>query len=411
MSKVKTKNATKTIQDPELIEMFNQLVGGGEPDPQIVIPKYEQLLSLSKDYINTLIKFVKSPIGSLPELAPQMGQIVEFIKRSQEQLIPLTLKEKEDKVLYGKNLDQINKNPELMEQIMRSIPEKYDLEELGEAYTALKDSPLVKEMLMTLKNIKRLLHDEKERTNTKTDNLENPSNLQHRFISRADGFDVTIFNFTNLNFKLFFTSYDTRENSKLIQYMLMFLRIMNLKCTEAYKIVTSPDIDVEKFSEMLINSIKDIRKHIPRCGKAFDKIEESVNLLNNNFDGYYKDFIQSQNPGIIIENFVLDVANDANADAQTTLQFREIIKFYKKNMKKENIKDPKVQKLFQMLGDNLDILEKKTDRKPKDDKSKDEKPKEEVEPMTAERQEEINKSFLPQTQTKKTKRKPKSQKK
>jgi Ca2+-binding EF-hand superfamily protein len=395
----KAKIATKTMKDPELIEMFNQMMGAGEPDPQIVTPKYDSLLGLCKDYVNTLIKFVKSPIGNIPEFSGAIGRMVEFIKRAQDEIVRLTLVEREDKLLAGKNLEQINKNPELMEQIMRSVPEKYNLADLGKTYMALKDCIVVQEMLMTSRNIRRLLNDEKERTNNKEDNLENVQNLKDSFITRADGFDVTIFNFSPFNFKRFFIS---NNDPRICQYMLMFLRIINIKCIEAYKISTSPDIDVEKFSEVLVNSIKDVRKHIPRCDKAFDKIEESVKLLQNNFGEYYKDFIQSQNPGVIIENFVLDVAQDANADAQTTLQFREIIKFYKKNMKKQNIKDPKVQKLFQMLGENLDVLEEKTgvtrEKKNKSESTEqnETQPKQPKQSTLSEEQIEKNKkSFLP----------------
>jgi hypothetical protein len=67
----------------------------------------------------------------------------------------------------------------------------------------------------------------------------------------------------------------------------------------------------------------------------------------------------SKNPGIIIENFVLDVADDSKADAETTRQFRQIINFYKDKMSGQ-VKDPKIQKIFDLVGENLNILEQKT---------------------------------------------------
>lgn len=350
----KSKVATKTMKDPELIEMFNQMTGVGEPDIDIITPKYEKLIECGKSYINLLIKFVKSPIGSLPEFNNSFVSMVQFIQKAQGEFESLMLKPRETKALHGSELEKINKNPELLEKYMREIPSKYEVSELSKYYLKLKDCLLVQDMVMTLKNLKNLLNMEKERTQNPVDNLTDP--LSDKFITRADGFDVIIFNFTNLNFKAIFNL----QNNEMKNYVLLFLKLIKKNCEEAFKIVTAPDIDVEKFSKVLINSIKDIRKHIPRCDKAFDKIEESVSLLQKNFDGYYKDFIQSQNPGIIIENFVLDVANDAQADAQTTAQFREIIKFYKKNMTAKKINDPKVQKLFSMLGENLDVLERKT---------------------------------------------------
>lgn len=382
-----TKVATKTMKDPELIEMFNQMMGASEPDPQIVTPKYESLLAASKDFVNLLIRFVKSPVNQIPENAEALGEVVTFIKKAQESIASLTLAEKPNKIMMQHGLDNINKNPELMEKYLQNVADRYDIVELGKYYMNLKDSIVVKEMLMTAKNIRVLLRNEKERTHSKTDDLESavPS---EKFILRAEGVSVEIFNFTRMNFKSLLGSVD----EKMRNYILIFLQMVYKKCTEGYKISTSPDIDVSKFSEVLVRSINDIRKHIPRCDKAFDKIEESVKLLQTNFDGYYKDFIQSQNPGIIIENFVLDVAQDSNADPQTTLQFRKIINFYKDHMKKQNIKDPKIQKLFDMLGQNLDVLEKKggTSEKKKEKTKEKEKSK-----PSDERKKEISDSFLP----------------
>ena len=76
---------------------------------------------------------------------------------------------------------------------------------------------------------------------------------------------------------------------------------------DIYQIITSPDIDISEFSDIIVDSIKQARKMIPRANKAFKKIEESVELLKDNFQNYYKDFITTKNPTIIIENFILDV--------------------------------------------------------------------------------------------------------
>lgn len=395
------KVITKNLGSSEIEELFGQLLGQDpeQVDTTIVTPKYDSLLMLCKDYTNTLLKFVKSPIGSMPEFVGAIGQMVEFIKKSQDLIAQLTLKAKENKLLAGKSLEQINKNPELVQAIMSQVTDKYEKKELGATYQALKNCIIVQEMLMTLRNIRRLLNEEKERTNAKEDNLENPQQLSDKFLVRADGSTITIFGFSSFNFKQFF---NVNQDRKMSQYLLLFLRILKLKCEETYKIISSPDIDVAKFSQVLVDSIKNIRKHIPRCDKAFDKIEESVHLLENNFGEYYKDFVVSQNPGLIIENFVLDVAKDSSADVSTTLQFREIIKFYKKHMKKQPNTDPKVQKLFSMLGENLSVLEEKTGAKGKklneDGTVSEKSPKKSKEPITEERKEEIKNSFLPDNQ-------------
>ena len=53
-TKVRIKTAKKTMQDPELIDMFNQMMGTSEPDPSIVIPKYDKIMRLSRDILEIL---------------------------------------------------------------------------------------------------------------------------------------------------------------------------------------------------------------------------------------------------------------------------------------------------------------------------------------------------------------------
>ena len=124
--------------------------------------------------------------------------------------------------------------------------------------------------------------------------------------------------------------------------------------------MTSPDVDVTEFSEIIVKSIAAIKKQIPRCDKAFAQIEKSIGLLQNNFNGYYKDFIQSQNPSTIIESFVIDVSDSAKSDPQTARQFRKIINFYRKKTQGK-IKDPKLQAIFSALNSNINAMDGKNE--------------------------------------------------
>jgi hypothetical protein len=126
---------------------------------------------------------------------------------------------------------------------------------------------------------------------------------------------------------------------------------------DIYQIITSPDIDISEFSDIIVDSIKQARKMIPRANKAFKKIEESVELLKDNFQNYYKDFITTKNPTIIIENFILDVSKDnsGEVDIELARQFKKIVMFYQKKSQGK-IKDPRVNQLFEMLNKNFEIL-------------------------------------------------------
>ena len=132
---------------------------------------------------------------------------------------------------------------------------------------------------------------------------------------------------------------------------------------EIYEIITSPDIDISKFSDIIIQSIQQAKKMIPRANRAFKKIEDSVELLKNNFQNYYKDFISTKNPTIILENFILDCSKENSDDVDLDLarQFKRIVMFYQKKSQGK-IKDPRINQLFEMLNKNFEMLNvKETD--------------------------------------------------
>ncbi len=421
---VKISTAKKTMKDPQLIELFNQMVGTSAPDPNVVIPKYEKLLSITGDIVNILGKFVVSPCQVLrPEFEKGFEDIEKFVEKSKEELTKLTIEPTEKSVLSQEELDLVNTQPDTLEKVMQNMGLKYDVNELGEAYKNLKDSEVVKAFIMTYRLLKESLVAEVERRKVKMElfdsehDLADKTKLSSSFIRKSIGHVLNLFSFSSIDFKGIDLS--PLVDKKMRQYVLFTLYLVYTKCDEIYKLVTSPDVDVAKFSEALVSNIDSIRKRIPRCDEAFNKIKESVELLQGNFGGYYKDFISSQNPGIIVEHFVLDVAKDSKANAKVTRQFRQIIQFYKKHMAGQ-IKDPKLQRIFSLVGKNLDILEKKTgvrkDGDEEDDLDGEDEDSEEKEPeppkeLTPEEKEEKQKTFLPENMRDGSKKKPPRRKK
>lgn len=415
MSKVKVTIAQKTMKDKQLIELFNQMVGTSAPDPNVVIPKYDKLMELLQGTVNILHDFVRTTPPFLRDEFPRGIEEIElFVTKSIEDLKRFTLQERTDNTLSGEQLNQVNANPELMNKVMENLGIKYNVEELGETYKNLKDSELVKSVIMTYRQLKEALAAEIERQKIKTELLDKEHDLADKtklsagFIKKSLGDVLHLFSFSSLNFKeLYMSSYIGAQTAPKSMYntVLFVLYLIYNRCDQVYRLVSSPDIDVDKFAEALVGNIQTIKKQIPRCDEAFNKIEESVNLLRENFGGYYKDFITSQNPGIIVENFVLDVAKDSKANFKVTQQFKQIIAFYKKRMQGQ-IKDPKIKRIFDLVGANLNVLEKKTSKKKTengDDVEADEEDEPEEEPVekkpfvpkTEEEMEKVKASFLP----------------
>lgn len=354
----KMSTAKKTMKDPELLDMFNQMCGIGDPDPAIAVPKYDELIEKAKKITNMFRAFALSPFAGVfrKDYATSFDEILTYCEEASAILEEHTLRETDNGLASGDKLNELNKDRNLMAQYIASINSKYDLKELAEVYPSLKECRPVQEIIMITKNLKNVLVMEQERTKSKHHNLENRDALSMSFITHCEGDSLTLFGFSGLDFKQI--SYDEQTlTSKLQDYMLYFLHILYKQGLEIVRLITSPDIDVDKFSQVLVDNIGEVKKHIPRCDKAFDKIAKSVDLLKGNFDDYYKDFVISQNPSVIIENFVGDVAKNSKADAQTAAQFRKIVQFYKQKMKSQAINDPNVKKIFNMVGSNLDVLD------------------------------------------------------
>jgi hypothetical protein len=127
-----------------------------------------------------------------------------------------------------------------------------------------------------------------------------------------------------------------------------------------YKVITSPDVDIEKFTTLLLDSIAKLKHQsgLDRCKNAFKRIEDSVELLKTRFDDYYRESIAASNPNMIVESFIVDVSNKGGGDARLTREFRVIIQhMHKVSQQNGRIKDPNVQKLFKLLNQNYKLME------------------------------------------------------
>ena len=362
----------KTLKDPDLLDAFNKMMGNTDPEPDIVIPKHKRIHLQSTEIIGLLSKFVASPCSGAftPQFPKAFNQIRSFIEESNACLNSLILEEN-DNVMSSEDLQAMNADPAKLNTFLMDVNKQYKSADLGEKYRKLKQCSVVQEIIMIARRLKTALTLEQKRTAAKTHNLEDKKILTDGFIMNSDGDYLTLFNFTSLDFKQMFCSDLMVDEYR--KYVLLVLHLIHVRAMAVVKDVTSPDVDVDKFSEVCVGNIDNMRKLIPRCDKAFDKIVNSVGMLKENFDGYYKDFVTSQsaNPNIIIENFVIDVANSNKADVQTTRQFREIIKFYHDRIASQKVTDPRLLKMIGMVSQNIDILEDKMDSDKKKKKGKE----------------------------------------
>lgn len=313
-SSSKVKMIKQNIDQEGMSEMFNQLLGDEKSlDINIIKDKYLKL----KTNVERIYKLLESFHNTI------------YIK---------VINNIFDTSVYKTNIKNFIEDAKFI------FPEDIPDDKLITYYKQIKENKVIKDCIHICKNL--IIYKKY---------IEDNDNLSDIFIKSSKTHDLIIFPFCNFDIKLIYTH--IKYDDSVSKYLLIFLNMLFKTSFEIYEVITSPDIDISKFSDIIIQSIKQARKMIPRANRAFKKIEESVSLLKNNFTNYYKDFVSTKNPTIILENFILDCSKENNEDVDLDLarQFKRIVMFYQKKSQGK-IKDPRINQLFEMLNKNFEMM-------------------------------------------------------
>ena len=324
------------VKDKDLIELFNQMTGVSAPDPLIIIPKYEKMLMIMNNILKIMRLITKNPFRKLfPREEVGFSDVEKFI-------------DGQEHVIKGFELEEMKEDhePKNMQEVMANMYKpKYDPKKVCDVYKDMKECDFTNCILVICASLAR--HKKY---------IGDKDSLNDKFILETPGPSMQLFKFTKLDFKQIFI--DPKCTQVCKNYFLSILHHLLVKSNKIYSLRSSPDIDVDQFSELLVKNIGLVKKQIPRCDKAFNKILNSVDLLKSNFSGYYKNFIQSNNPGIIIEEFVKDVAIGTKSDAATLMQFKRIINYYRKKMGSVKSTNPQIAQMFKMVDSSFAEAEK-----------------------------------------------------
>lgn len=194
-------------------------------------------------------------------------------------------------------------------------------------------------------------------------NIEDIDNLSGDFLKSSKTKDLQLFTFCDFDIKYLYVYAGVDDSTK--KYILLFLSMVLKSSKELFEIVTSPDIDIDKISKVVVDVIKSTKKMLPRCSKAFSKLESSMDLLKNNFSEYYKDFVSTKDQGTIVSNFIADCMKEESEKAESTSgkmdleltrQFMEITNFFRKQHAGK-IKDPAINDMLKFLDKQFKSLE------------------------------------------------------
>ncbi len=325
--RVKIKQLKKVVGDVNISGMFEEMMGVKDADAEIVVPKFVFVRNGLRYVYRVLNQFCNMLNNDFPQFNTSFEEIRKFSEDMKESTY---LKHDHDE----------------KEDIYDSLTK----EEINGLYRKLKENTYVRNLILLCSKLRRY-----------ESNFTDQNNLKENFVNQEPGLTFQIFDFSSLDLKALWAS--DRIKSSVKRYVLTVLANIYKHTHAIYKCVTSPDVDVEKFTEMLINAIGELKKQpqLHRCHNAFRRIEQSVHLLRDKFDDYYRDSIASENADMLVMNFIVDVSNQGGANATLAREFRTIIKYmHEVSNKTGKSKDPNVQKIFKMLNNNFTLMEKNT---------------------------------------------------
>lgn len=346
MSRTKSPSVNATLQNKDVLQMFNSVIGtsGGGVKIEIAHPKYEKM----RTHAERFVKLIEVLCGSsaLAKFPGDQQTLAPYAASLRANFTGSFSAPDLSAYLWAAGATPAGSvEQKMMEGSMQydKIPEE-TLTAFSEVFEAVKKCSLVTTIIVTCKNL--IVHKKY---------IGAADKLRDKFLLKTAGMRFApLQGLPEFNLKQLYVSSDAKDK----EFLLLVMHKMYSIAHDLYESSSSPDVDVNSFSEVIIDSIKEVRGQIPRCDDAFDKISESVNLLKGNFGGYYKDYVASNNPTIIMENFVMDVAKDSNATPKVTMQFKKIIQHYRK-IASNKTANSKMQALFSAVDQNFTELEKR----------------------------------------------------
>ena len=330
-TKIKVKQLKKAVGGVDINGMFEEMMGMKDADADIIVPKFVLVRNKLRHVYRVLHQFNKVMFADYPEHAQSIAEIQSFIDKMK---VETCIASENEAILDTEESEIVYKN--------------VSKDTINELYRKLKENVYVKHMVTMCSKLKQYYS-----------NFSNLESLKENFVKQEPGFTLFIFEFSSLDLKALWNDANIKPFKK--KYILTVLNKLYITTHTIYKCITSPDVDVTKFTETLIKAISDLKKQpaLHRCHNAFKRIEQSVGLLKEKFDDYYRESVASENADMLVMNFIMDVSNQGGANATLAREFRTIIKYmHDVSQKTGKNKDPNVKKIFKMLNNNFAMMEK-----------------------------------------------------
>lgn len=349
MSAGVTKVLKNALSDSDVSGVFSSFISGnGKPSLSAAGPKYKGI----RDNTDRYVKLLAAIAEIAPEFAEISAEAAERFAVPEFGIAPLT---KFDHDVACQQLGDAR-----AEEILQTF---------FQTLTLVKESDIVAQQIHTCKNLiayktqlgalKALLADN-QGGESSSENA-GTAKLTRTFVDLLPGSLFYLVAPTDrsraapVNFK------QTLAGEPELTERRLFLLSALVKTYEitldTYNSLTSPDMDAEEFTGVVEPAIAQLKTQLPGCDAAFRIMLNSTDLLRNKFSTYYSDYVESSNPTIIMENFVLDVSKTQKTSPRVMLQFRKIIAFYKKQQSLRS-SDPKLAAVFRHVDNSFQEIER-----------------------------------------------------
>jgi hypothetical protein len=356
-TQVKQKVVKNTLSNKDVLDMFNGVIGNSEGscNLSVVHPKYDRIQLHVERFIKVLRALAAQPV--MAKFPSGCEHLANYIKSLESQFVESF--RAPNLAEYLPKLDSIESLANAAESYGR-IPAEV-IAEFMNVFNAVKSCNIVNAILVTCQNLVRYKKY-----------LGDPNALSDRFLTKST---IGLYPLPDLpiNFRQIYV--DDRLSHTDRELVMIVLHKLYKIGFDLYEAISSPDVDVDEFIEVIMASLGEVKKHVPRCEEAFGEIAKSVGTLKTNFNDYYKDYVSSNDPTIIMQNFVLDVSKAKEATPRVANQFRTIIAHYRKQTQLHVNNDPKLKSLFKQVDNNfqsLDRANKMADDAPDEFESDDE---------------------------------------
>ncbi len=334
----------------DLSSLFDQMFGSNPVlDPDIIYPRCLDLKSYLIKFKQLIDIFYKHTIINTiclnnPNLTSDYNDIFSFISELSNFI--------NNDMIFEFSLDDMRKKNFTINDILHE--KSFDIDKaklLTDYYKKIKNSEFINVAIELLKNLQPHKHF-----------VSNDFLIDCKWLESLPGYTYEIFPFSSLNIKFIylFDLNDSTDNSLKTKFIANLFNKLFKCCSSIYTLITDVDFDISKFTDIILNNIDSLKKELPRCDDAFSVISDALLKIKSNFKHYYKDFELTNDPTLIVHNFIKDIYDDNKSNPIVITQLKKIISHFSNKIKSNSKVSPQVHNLIDNLN-NLSVNSSSSD--------------------------------------------------